>query len=462
MMHPKGIPATPSYASVWGPPQRTSPTQLSVPHHPSPGVAAETRNPQTGRRELVSVWQRQNKRAVNVGDLARDPETVAMLADVKDNIAAAIINGENAMRPIDTRQEVGTVAPQSGEGRALAAERAIAPTVHQAMLQAQHDGTYNAARFQPGGKRAGFDYTEGSYTLPDPNIIPHWYGEHSQNVQSSYRMRPAHLKPNFTEHVVANSLTGRECQDSLAEKTKRGGSIDKALMEMKPRFIRPMQSRMVSRMQRGGNNLVPQTSAQDNHAASAVRQRVDTYNRPAGLQNVWPTGVSPAGIPSPADPTRANLRRLPNAVHTTPIAAMRDAHAAGVGPLAAARGDGRNEQGQPLTPYTDNHGFTFGYRHRTDFRTPNFYPARDLGSDKLFYENAARYQPDYHADLMDRVAAAMVDRFPEPLESREALQREYMKDFTCTRDRYTVARTGRSVVNPSRQAKHDNSVNFAN
>jgi len=386
-----------------------------------------------------SPWANQNQRGLTLADIRAHPEKIAMTASIRDGLQSAIRDGENALRPIDSHQ-INAPAP-NGSALQIAnrMDAALPAQQNAATMQMVRNGTLESRVNIHRGHRAptlSFGANIGQFLLPDPDIIAHGYGQHSLNVAKSDKMMPAHLRPDYSEHVLAKGWTGRECQDLMREQEK---------------------AQSPSRMMRGNasyqsNSLVPQTSGRDSHYASTLRARVDSYNRPAGAQNIWPTGVAPAGMPSPADPTRANLVRLPNAVHTTPIAAQRDAQAAGVPPAAAARGDGRDVNGNPLTPYTDPHGFTFAYRHRTDFRTPNFYPARDVGADKLFLENASRFQPEYQADLMDRVSASMVDRFPEPLESRENLMRDYMRDFTCSRDQYMKPRTGPSVVNPSRPA----------
>ena len=423
---------------MWVPNRKTQ-SALPLPRLRGPYRGVETRNPVNGAYQVESRWNReQGNRKVTVHDLARNPDEVAMSASIFDGLQGAIRQGENLMQPVDARQTLATYSPQSGVGRANAIDRVVMPAQTRALARGVYDGTAMVQmRVSRGNRGLPNFFNAGMFTLPEPDVIPSWYGQDTNQGLSSYKMRPAGQGPPLTATVRAAGLTGHGCQDSMRAQEKQ----------------RP--SRM---MQSGQRNLVPQTSAQDSHRAAQLRARVSSYNRPAGFQNVWPTGVSPRGVPGPADPTRANLRSLPNAIHTSPILATHNAAAAGVSMMAAARGDGRGADGRPLEPFTDSHGFTFGYRHRTDFRSPSYYPARDAMNDKLFLENANKFTPDYQADLMDRRAVAMVDRFPEPLESRDRMIQTLMRDFTCAKDRYMVPRRGASVTNPNMPAPHDKTI----
>lgn len=367
-----------------------------------------------------------------------------MTAGVKDGLSGPIKSLEAMMRPQQTRATVAPVNPDSSFGRFVRTSHQMRQHSDMAAARNYASGAFNLRRTASGMRRAGHEHSPaGSFTLPDPDIIPHGYGQNTRAVNVSYMMRPASLRPNFTASGAATGRTSRE----LAQQSGVGGNkerIEDSLMNTSPSVSR--YGRRPSRMSHGvQRSLVPQTSPRDTHRAAAASARIDSYNPPAGFHNVHPTGMSPAGVPTPADPHRANLRRLPNAVHTTPIAAVRGAHAAGVSPEAAARGDGRGVDGKPLQPHMDSHGFLFMHRSRTDFRTPNFYPARDAQSDVYLFENAAKYAPDFRADLSDRMAASMVNRFPEPLQSREGLMREYLKDFVSSKDRYMRPRQGPSV-----------------
>lgn len=405
-------------------------TSFPTTRHPRPAAVYPSVDPKTGNREVRSRFGRQ----VTPLDLRRDPQGVAMTAHVRDGLQGAVRVAEGLLRPRDSREDnpLRAVDVRTEYGRDLLSSQV--QDLYRQRMQMQHRarGTFNLHRAGRRGKKAGYETSPASFTLHDPVLVPHGFGQNVHEAASSYMMRPASQRPNFHRSAVVAGRTARESQ--LREDDKNKNGMERATMHLSGNRPSRMMRKVIPA------SLVPQTSARDNHYARMTSARVDSYGRPAGVHNVAPTGVSPAGIPGPADPYRAGLRRMPNAVHTTPILAVRNANAAGVTPQEAARGDGRNAQGRPLQPYMDAHGFMFPHRARTDFSTPNLYPARDAGIDKLLLETASRYAPDFRADLSDRMAASMVDRFPEPLQSRQQLTKEILQDFTSHKDRYMVER----------------------
>lgn len=187
------------------------------------------------------------------------------------------------------------------------------------------------------------------------------------------------------------------------------------------------------------------------HAHLSGRMAADREILPANVGRMRPNGridrgagVDGGGVPSSADKD-FGLRHLPSAIHTVPHLLRRDAAAQGVkNPMSVSRDE--------RLPKTDRFGFRFADRHRTDFAKPKFYPARG-GDDKILYENAAKFAPDYQADFADRRLAMMADRIPEPINARKELMHDIAFEMTHHRDPYLRPRTGPSVTKPGQMAQ---------
>jgi len=92
-------------------------------------------------------------------------------------------------------------------------------------------------------------------------------------------------------------------------------------------------------------------------------------------------------------------------------------------------------------PRSNRYGFRFADRARWDPTVPRFFPARPDG-DKVVYEQALRYGPEFGADMSDLAFVRSIDRYPIPLEARRALRRDIAFEQALTaRDDYVRVRT---------------------
>jgi len=324
---------------------------------------------------------------VTMRDLAEDPQAVAIMGDLSDGIAGALVDAANRMESVDDRQ--------------------TNPLRHEELRKRADfwlGWTQDPSIGTSGKQQKSFGAGPGAFSLPQPDIVPHAVGQVADDANASAALRwtkhPSAtrartvFRPRGSRGGLDTPQRHRYLADDWVEEAAHSILYD--FKHSRPHETSPYaQSHRPMRMKapREEDELEDESMAfQAAPSGLTGRQAADRQILPANTGMMRPNGridrgsnVINGGNPSVAD-RDFGLRHLPAAVHTVPELVKQDAAAQGVrNPQRVTRSE--------RMPMTDAWGFRFPDRSRIDFSKPRFYPARD-GSDQLLYENAAKYAPD--------------------------------------------------------------------
>lgn len=350
-------------------------------------------------------------RGLTKEDLALDPESAVMNGNAHDNIAAAIVDAEEAMKA--EREDERQSAASNAVGRERRAFWDLGAS-YEHPADMPRDASVGARAFQSDNEdnedqekqgKQGKQGGAGSALLPCPFC---------EFATTSGPMYAAHVRQHVTTSVPQTRLNPPVRVSDTAQGAQRMTTPnDDEATHFSTSFYAP------------GHALTLVSAAR---AASVLSRKGHGHASAGAMRTSKPVIGEALMFDQPRTGSADAMAFETSHAQAHAVRAVRNAATSNsMGFRFRDRDAGRDAPA----------------RHASH----QFYPAQG-SMDRILYEAAASIAPDVGADVADFAALRGFDpdRMIEPLDARFAMMCEIEKDATHTRDPYMVPRTGPSVL----------------